>query len=1107
MAAPARGAAPTAAGAAPAPAQEEAPAAAAAPPAEGAAPAEAPAPPDGAKPEARAETEAPGGEGDKAEGGKPGAKGVAAKAPAPPSPRKAIAPAIAAVRHRAKGARSHSRDPGIPVGSAQAASKAPKVEQARDSATTTVKQLQDAKTAPVARQSFKAQLKAAVDKAIQHPKTESEASHVMKAGAETASQALHGEMNTQRDQAVGQLKATAEGGDAAAPAPAESKLVPEPLGSAPAPVSAAPVVPEPLPEERLDYSEDRAPTDQAMAEAGVTKRQLEKGNEPAFNQTINARDQAEQHEQAAPTAYRQGEAKVQDRAKHAAQAELAQGLGGMHGARALQIAGVIGQQLGTQSKEAAERQRVTDRITGIKDETRRDVENILTMMEQQATTMFEQGLQLAEAMYHSVFEDAKGGAWNWLTNWGDDWKELIESSLEKARNEYMHQVDLAIDRVADFVDGMLENARRRVAKGRQDVDAFVDGLEGKAREFGAEARKAVAEDFDAMETQVDERRDALINKLVDQYKASYERMQAMEEKLREENKSLWEKVYDATVGLIKKILAFKDMLLNVLAKAASVIADIISDPIGFLGNLVTAVMRGLKNFMANIGTHLLKGLMEWLFGALAGAGLQLPDTFDLKGIVSIVLQVLGLTYANFRARAVNIVGEPVVAALEQAAEVFKIIITEGIPGLWRFIKEKLEDLKSMVMDAIFDFIKEKVLIAGVTWIIGLLNPASAFFKACKAIYDIVMFFVERGSQILALVNAIIDSIAAIARGSLDAAATWVETALAKAIPVAIGFLASLLGLGDISGTIRKTIEKAQAPVNKAIDWVINQAVKLVKAAGKFVGKLFGKKEDPALANKEPSDQVRAHATELVFVRLKSDHTREQAAVIVQGIETELRPMGLKALEIGPEDEDGTSPIVAEASAKRPLGNLTSGVPRPRGRSVTSKVQLELSVPEETPATELAPADPMRATTRIGGVAWTPAVRAAHKLNVVTWNTSNIDAPGNSSHAEHQFVHYMESRRELWANVEKITIVNVTRSPCSECGPELAWLLKEIKKERPGQPVAALIYWTKLHSSGTTPTSWQTLHEMERAGWVLNAPADALPPEKTVHAGMVHVAKL
>ena len=121
-----------------------------------------------------------------------------------------------------------------------------------------------------------------------------------------------------------------------------------------------------------------------------------------------------------------------------------------------------------------------------------------------------------------------------------------------------------------------------------------------------------------------------------------------------------------------------------------------------------------------------------------------------------------------------------------------IVISEGVAGLWRFIKEKLADLKALVIDGILDFIKERVIIAGVTWIIGLLNPASAFFKACKAIYDIVMFFINRGRQILTLVNAVLDSIGAIAKGTISVAADYVENALAKAIPVAIGFLASLL---------------------------------------------------------------------------------------------------------------------------------------------------------------------------------------------------------------------------------------------------------------------------------------------------------------------------
>jgi hypothetical protein len=462
---------------------------------------------------------------------------------------------------------------------------------------------------------------------------------------------------------------------------------------------------------------------------------------------------------------------------------------------------------------------------------------------------------------------------------------------------------------------------------------------------------------------------------------------------------------------------------------------------------------------------------------------------------------------------VAIVGEPVVAALEQAADVFKTFLTEGVGGLWRFIKEKVEDLKSMVLDAIFDFIKEKVIIAGVTWIIGLLNPASAFFKACKAIYDIVMFFINRGSQIVALVNAVIDSIASIVKGNLTVAANLVENALAKAVPVAIGFLASLLGLGDPAKPVRNTIEKAQAPVNKAIDWVINQAVKLVKAAGKLVGRLFGKKEPEKAKGEEggkPMEDGKAlrHAVaETLAARLGEAHTRDDAVAIVHAVGEEFRPHGLKSLELGKENEEGTAVILAEASPKLPLAELMREVPKPRGRSVVSRVQLTLSVPVDVPATELQPADPRRATVPRGGVAWTPAVSASKRVNMVTWNTSDIDPPGNSSHAEHQFVNYLEANRELMGQVEKVVVVNVSRSPCSICGDELAGLLKEIKAARPGQPVSAEIYWTKLHSTGAQPTSWQTLHAMQAAGWILHAPADALPPEKSGYADLVKVKLL
>lgn len=995
------------------------------------------------------------------------------------------------------------------MGSAQAAAINPGTEQQRAAATQTVAMLDAAKAEEVKRAEFKSKLKQAIKDATPQPKSESEAEEVMKTGGAQASNALRGQLATERDAAAGPLKsaATTEVPAASQPAPPKTNLETVPVGPPPAPVSAAPVVPAPLPAERLDYSSDRAPTEQAMAENNITQTQLEEGNDPAFGPTLKARSTAEQHETTAEGKYRQGEARVQGQAQANAQQALAKDLTGMQGARALQLGQVTGRQTGTVAKNAAERQRITDTINGIKDRTKADVDTILKTMETEAAHIFEAGLKRAEKAYDDAFSEAKGGIGTWLTTWGSDWDKHIDRALATARTEYFSKVDVAIDQVSDFVEKKLAAAKKRVADGRKEVENFVKSLDASVKQFGDEALEAVNADFDAMTMEIDQRRDGLINKLTEQYKASYERMSAMEDKLREENKSLWQRVYDATVGLIKKIIAFKDMLLDVLGRAAAVIVDIIAHPIRFLGNLVSGVMQGLKNFMSKIGTYLIKGLMDWLFGALAGAGLQLPDKFDLQGIISIVLQILGLTYANFRARAVAIVGEPVVAALEKAAEVFKVIVTEGIPGLWRFIKEQLANLKSMVLDAIFEYIKEKVIIAGITWIIGLLNPASAFFKACKAIYDIVMFFINRGSQILALVNAVIDSMAAIAKGAVGVAAGFVENALAKAIPVAIGFLASLLGLGDPSKPVREFIEKARAPVNKAIDWVINLAVKGVKAVGKFVGGLLGKKQEKKQAGEDTSGDLRIQVKLALANKLKEAHTRKDAVAIVNATEGEFKELGLKSLKVGEETEEGISPIIAEASPKLPLANLSRQVPKPKGRSVVSRVQLTLSVPVEVPATELKPADPAKASVKTGGVVWTPSVTASKKLNVVTWNTSDVDPPGNSSHAEHQFVNYLESRPDLWANVEKLIITNVTRSPCSTCGPELALLLKEIKKSRNGRPVEADIYWTKLHSTGAQPTSWQTLYEMQNAGWRLNAPADALPPEKGIYPDLVTVKPL
>jgi hypothetical protein len=282
--------------------------------------------------------------------------------------------------------------------------------------------------------------------------------------------------------------------------------------------------------------------------------------------------------------------------------------------------------------------------------------------------------------------------------------------------------------------------------------------------------------------------------------------------------------------------------------------------------------------------------MGWLLGELAGAGITLPKSLDFKGILDLVLQVMGLTYNAIRSRAVKIVGEPVVKKIEQVAEVFKVLITEGPAGLWKWIVDKVDNLVDTVLGGIKDLVITKVVVAGITWLVSLLNPASAFVKACKMIYDVIMFFVERGSQIMALVNAIIDSVESIAAGAIGSAANWVENALGKALPVAISFLASLLGLGGLSDKIKKIIEAVQKPVGKAVDAVVNAVVKGFKKVVGFVGGLFGKGKD-----KEKTDDRSPQEKEKAEKAAVSDaeHALREANATPESVSAKLPPIKTK----------------------------------------------------------------------------------------------------------------------------------------------------------------------------------------------------------------------
>ncbi|MDM0085098.1 DUF4157 domain-containing protein [Variovorax sp. J31P179] len=278
-----------------------------------------------------------------------------------------------------------------------------------------------------------------------------------------------------------------------------------------------------------------------------------------------------------------------------------------------------------------------------------------------------------------------------------------------------------------------------------------------------------------------------------------------------------------------------------LQKVGESFKQILKNPIAFVGNLVRAGKLGFEKFADNIGTHLKKALIEWLTGSLPGV--YIPQKLDIKEILKFALSVLGLTWASIRVKLVKAIGETAVKVLEGGFDIVMALVTEGPAAAWDKIKEQLANLKDMVIGAITNFVVETIVKKAVLKVISLLIPGGAFIQAIISIYDTIMVFIDKLSKIIQVAKAFLDSMMDIVAGKIDGAAKKVESVLAGLLTLAISFLAGFLGLGKIADKVMEIIKKIRAPIDKALDflinWIVNAGKKLLGGIKKGAKALLG----------------------------------------------------------------------------------------------------------------------------------------------------------------------------------------------------------------------------------------------------------------------------
>jgi len=512
--------------------------------------------------------------------------------------------------------------------------------------------------------------------------------------------------------------------------------------------------------------------------------------------------------------------------------------------RELFLQNVLGEQEDSSAEQTAERAKVASEIHSIYERSKSEVEQQLSSLDQEVQNMFNQAAAKAKAKFLSHVQtkmaaykaeryEGLSGAARWLGDAFTGLPEEVNAFYVEGRELYIAEMRQALYQIADHIAAGLNAAKARIQAGREEVTAYVESLPDAVRALGEKAAAAIDRSFGELDASVNSKQDALVNELAKQYTDNLAAIDAEIAAMQEANKGLIDHALEAVGGVIETIMEIKQMLTDVVNAGVEVISAILADPIGFLSNLIDGVSAGVNGFFANVSDHLLNGLIEWLTGALSGVNISLPeDIFSFAGILDLSAQILGLTWDYVREKAVYAVGEDAVSAMERSFEIFQILQTEGLAGAWEYIQGQLGNLQEVVLGGIQEFLITAVFQAGIEWIIGLLTPAGAFVKAAMAIIDIVKFFIENGSQIMALVQSIIDSLAAIAAGDVGFVAQAVEGAMASTVPILIDFLASLLGIDGLSDKVQEIVGSIRKRIDDAITGLIDKAKEWFKGNGK-----------------------------------------------------------------------------------------------------------------------------------------------------------------------------------------------------------------------------------------------------------------------------------
>lgn len=716
------------------------------------------------------------------------------------------------------------------------------------------------------------------------------------------------------------------------------EIAPTPQPEAKQDTKAEDAAPNEVPQEQMSLDEDVKSNEQQIEEAGMNTPAAQEVKDGPIADARNAQAQLEKTavEDKAEVDRKQQQAVLNARGDLAALQQQSQQ--SLETSRNRTVVQNENQQVTMKGSEEQQRQQVSQQAQEIFDTAQSDVNTLLDGLPDKAMALWEAGIETASTAFQRSLQGVKdeieerhsgiGGA---IVGFGDSIFGLPDHIVEKydqAEKQFGDQVCALLYDISRTVNGIIQDTETIIKNARTDIDNLFNSLPENLKAWATEQQAVFNDRLNGLDQEVQNTRNNFNKQLTERAAQAVQEARQEVHALREAAKGLIGQIQDAIgafiedptkfiiEGLLRLVNIAPASFWAVVNRIQSAIDTIAEDPMKFGNNLMEALKQGFQKFFDNIGTHLMNGLLSWLFQGLNKAGVQAPKDFSLMSIMSFFLDVMGISWQKIMDKIADKLGIGNIGLIEQAWGLISNLMEKGIGGIVELIKDLLnpQEILNQIIQTAIDFVKETLITQVTMRIIGMLNPAGAIVQAIEAIYKVLRWLFEKAAPLFDLIETIVGGIGNIIAGSIGGMATAIEGSLARLLPLVIDFLADLIGLGGLPGKVADAIKGIQSYVegliDKALDFIIDKAKALFKKMG------FGKQDEDDAKNKQTElddDPQVAAAKAAISVKgeTESDEgevTEEEAQKIKTDVEKEQKGVSISMRETEDAWEYDVAPI-------------------------------------------------------------------------------------------------------------------------------------------------------------------------------------------------------